>query len=238
MSRALPDNPNLEHLKKQAKVLLDKLRERQPDAALTDAQHMLARDYGFASWPKLKSHVEAIAAGDGASNGGATGTGSPAAGPPPVGGLFERFTDAARRTLFFSRFEASSLGRLGIAPEHVLLGVIRGAAGSTLVVLREVGIRYEDARAAIEAANPPRDEINEPVQIPFQPPTKGLFVAAAEEADRLGHRRIATVHLVLALLRDDGVAASYLHGRGMTLDSVRSTASSGGAAAEDDEANS
>jgi hypothetical protein len=235
MSRDLPDNPNLEHLKKQAKALLDTLRERQPDATLTDAQHVLARDYGFASWPKLKAHVEEAVATGGAAPPERKGQ-PPASGGAPL--LFDRFTEAAKRTLFFSRFEASSLGRLEIAPEHVLLGVIRGAAGSTLVVLREVGIRYEDARAAVDAANAPRDVINEPVQIPFQPPTKSLFVNAAEEADRLGHRRIATVHLLLALLRNGGAAASYLQGRGMTLDSARRTASTGGAAAEDDEANS
>lgn len=234
MSRDLPDNPNLEHLKKQAKALLDRMRERQPEATLTDAQHVLARDYGFASWPKLKSHIEAAVARGAAGN----GPGSPSAGTPSPVPLFNRFTEAAKRTLFFSRYEASTLGRLEIAPEHVLLGVIRGAAGSTLVVLREAGINYEDARAAVEAANAPRDEIVEPVQIPFQTPTKTLFINAADEADRLGHRRIATVHLVLALLHGDGVATAYLHRKGMTLDSVRRTASTGGAAAEDDEANS
>ena len=60
MSRTLPDRPSLDHLKKQAKSLLDDLRATQPDAQLADALHALARDYGFASWPKLKAHVEAV----------------------------------------------------------------------------------------------------------------------------------------------------------------------------------
>ena len=55
MSRDLPSNPNLEHLKKQAKALLEKLRQRNADATLVDAQHALAREYGFTSWPKLKA---------------------------------------------------------------------------------------------------------------------------------------------------------------------------------------
>lgn len=76
MSRELPAKPNLEHLKKQAKVLLS--QSQQGDAAaierfrslasfstpaslkLADAQHVIARDYGFASWPKLKEHVESL----------------------------------------------------------------------------------------------------------------------------------------------------------------------------------
>ena len=75
------------------------------------------------------------------------------------------------------------------------------------------------------------------MQVPFQQSTKTLFLLAAEEADRLGHEKIATVHVVLALLRDGGVAASYLTGRGMTLDSVRAAAAADRAAAQDDEAN-
>jgi ankyrin repeat protein len=75
MSRELPVNPNLEHLKKQAKELLRSFQ--QGDAAalerfrflpafsaganLSGAQHVIAREYGFASWPKLKEHVETAA---------------------------------------------------------------------------------------------------------------------------------------------------------------------------------
>ena len=63
MSRELPQKPNLEHLKKQAKDLLRELQQR--DAAenpkLADAQHQIAREYGFANWAKLKEHVEAVA---------------------------------------------------------------------------------------------------------------------------------------------------------------------------------
>ena len=58
MSRILPANPSLEHLKNQAKDLLRALQQGRPDAQLADAQHAIAREYGFASWPKLKAHVE------------------------------------------------------------------------------------------------------------------------------------------------------------------------------------
>ncbi len=58
MSRELPPRPSLEHLKKQAKDRLEALLQSNPTAQLADAQHDVARDYGFASWPKLKAHVE------------------------------------------------------------------------------------------------------------------------------------------------------------------------------------
>ena len=53
MSRQLPDKPNLEYLRKQAKELL----RRMAAGKLADAQHSLAADYGFSSWADLKSHV-------------------------------------------------------------------------------------------------------------------------------------------------------------------------------------
>lgn len=56
MSRQLPQKPSLEYLKKQAKELL----RAMPTSKLADAQYALANEYGFATWAKLKSHVEAL----------------------------------------------------------------------------------------------------------------------------------------------------------------------------------
>jgi ankyrin repeat protein len=56
MSRELPEKPNLQYLKKQAQELL----RSRGQGKLADAQHVLANEYGFATWTKLKSHVEAL----------------------------------------------------------------------------------------------------------------------------------------------------------------------------------
>lgn len=74
-SRALPDRPNLDHLRRQAKALRDAARAGEPDAmarlarhvpvpaavpvALSATQLVIAREYGFASWPRLKAAVVA-----------------------------------------------------------------------------------------------------------------------------------------------------------------------------------
>src|SRR5437868_10515875 len=58
---SLPDTPNLEWLRKQAKQRLATLRESDPDAKLTDAQFALAREYGFSSWRALKAHIDSLA---------------------------------------------------------------------------------------------------------------------------------------------------------------------------------
>jgi ankyrin repeat protein len=54
--RPLPDRPNLRHLKDQARDLL----AAGGAGSLTDAQFRIARLYGFASWPKLKAHVDSL----------------------------------------------------------------------------------------------------------------------------------------------------------------------------------
>jgi len=40
--------------------LLRELQRRDPGAKLTQAQHAIAREYGFSSWPKLKVYVESL----------------------------------------------------------------------------------------------------------------------------------------------------------------------------------
>ncbi|MGH9761826.1 MAG: ankyrin repeat domain-containing protein, partial [Blastocatellia bacterium] len=76
MSLKLPARPNLEQLRKQAKELLRGYQEGEaaaierfrslasfsPSASfkLSDAQHVIARDYGFSSWPKLKQHIDSL----------------------------------------------------------------------------------------------------------------------------------------------------------------------------------
>ena len=70
MNKKLPERPDLDQLKKQAKNLLNDIRANRPEAivrvpkeelagfALADAQRILAREYGFPNWVKLKQHVE------------------------------------------------------------------------------------------------------------------------------------------------------------------------------------
>jgi ankyrin repeat protein/predicted CoA-binding protein len=84
MSKSLPSRPNLEQLKNQAKELLkshqasdaaatERFRQHHPEwvsrpiqeiqkahLSLVDAQLVIAREYGFTSWPKLKAHVQAV----------------------------------------------------------------------------------------------------------------------------------------------------------------------------------
>lgn len=70
-TRNLPNDPSLEHLRKQAKTLLKQVRDNDPQAvaladefhpvqSLADAQLVIARSYGFASWPRIVRHLELV----------------------------------------------------------------------------------------------------------------------------------------------------------------------------------
>ena len=56
----LPDKPNLEWLRKEAKRRLETLRQADPAAQLADAQFDLARHHGFSSWRALKAHIDSL----------------------------------------------------------------------------------------------------------------------------------------------------------------------------------
>jgi hypothetical protein len=56
--RALPAQPSLEHLRKEAKQELVQLRSRSQAVQLADAQLLVARTYGFSSWRALKDEVD------------------------------------------------------------------------------------------------------------------------------------------------------------------------------------
>ncbi|TDV42657.1 phosphotransferase [Actinophytocola oryzae] len=61
--RTLPDNPDLGHLRQQAKDLLAGLRDTEPATSLATAQAALARQYGFRSWPELKAEADRLRGG-------------------------------------------------------------------------------------------------------------------------------------------------------------------------------
>jgi ATP-dependent Clp protease ATP-binding subunit ClpC len=134
--------------------------------------------------------------------------------------LFERYTESARRALFFSRYEASELNRGSIETEHLLLGVLRAGKGVTIRLFGHAKMSYEAVRGTFEAGAGER--IPTAVEIPFSEETKRILNHAVEEADRLRHSYIGTEHLLLGLLHEDrSIAGGILTGYGMTLEAVR-----------------
>ena len=136
--------------------------------------------------------------------------------------MFERYTERARRVLFFARYEASQLGSISIETEHLLLGLIREGKGLTSRIFARSHLSLEGIRKEIEGRTVFREKVSTSVEIPFSAETKRVLQYAAEEADRLLHNYIGTEHLLLGILREErSVAATILMEKGMRLASVR-----------------
>jgi len=136
--------------------------------------------------------------------------------------MFERYTERARRVLFFARYEASQLGSISIETEHLLLGLIREGKGLTSRIFARSHLSLESIRKEIEGRTVFREKVSTSVEIPFSAETKRVLQFAADEADRLLHNYIGTEHLLLGILREErSVAASILMEKGMRLQSVR-----------------
>lgn len=136
--------------------------------------------------------------------------------------MFERYTERARRVLFFARYEASQLGSISIETEHLLLGLVREGKGLTSSLFSRSHISLESIRKEIEGRTIFREKVSTSVEIPFSTETKRVLQQASEEADRLLHNYIGTEHLLLGLLREDrSVASSILSEKGMRLNSLR-----------------
>ncbi len=136
--------------------------------------------------------------------------------------MFERYTERARRVLFFARYEASQLGSISIETEHLLLGLIREGKGLTSRIFARSHLALENIRKDIEGRTVFREKVSTSVEIPFSTETKRVLQFAAEEADRLLHNYIGTEHLLLGILREErSVASTILSEKGMRLNTVR-----------------
>jgi len=87
--------------------------------------------------------------------------------------MFERYSEQGRRALFFARYEASQLGSASIGPEHLLLGLIRGARAPLTSVFDRAGVRREEIRTSVVRHTPPVDAPSSSRDIPFAPRRSG-----------------------------------------------------------------
>lgn len=142
---------------------------------------------------------------------------------PRSGGMFEKFTDRARRILVLSQDEARMLNHDSIGTEHVLLGLIGEGEGVGAQVLKSRGLSLEDVRRQVEESRG-RGQSATSGYLPFTPSANEVLQAANQESSQRGLDYIGTEHLLLGLVRDDGsVAAQVLVKLGADLDQVRQT---------------
>jgi ATP-dependent Clp protease ATP-binding subunit ClpC len=123
--------------------------------------------------------------------------------------MFERYTEKARRVIFFARHEASQYGSPVIDTEHILLGLLR----EDIALMHRYIAVFQSAteiRTEIESAIKRGAPISTSVEVPLTADSKKILNFAGEEADRLGHWHVGPEHVLLGILRlPDSLAARY-----------------------------
>lgn len=135
--------------------------------------------------------------------------------------MFQRYTEKARRVIFFARFEASQFGSSSIDTEHILLGLLRDDYAQVRQFFGPIDLQTQ-IRAEIEKVVKRGEPVPTYVEMALSAESKKLLNFATEEADRLGHKHVGTEHLLLAILRlPDSLAAKLLIAKGAKLSAIR-----------------
>lgn len=206
----LPPNANLDHLKKQARKLLQAFQAGDPNAlirvksvlskfakrsnsdmqnvplTLRECQQTIAREYGFTSWQKMSETIQSDKR-------------------PKNNGLSDRF----KSILELAQEEAFRRNHTHIDSEHLLLSLFRMRPGSGVSLLRQLGLNAKTVQNI-------KDQIKhgpEPIpknQILFSPNLKTIFDMASDEADENDSPYVRTCHLILALSKDQNSTSHKL----------------------------
>ena len=136
--------------------------------------------------------------------------------------MFERYTEKARRVIFFARYEASTYGSPSIETEHLLLGLMREDKGLANRFLH-THASIESIREEIESHIAIRERIPTSIEVPLSLECKRILNYAAEETRRLGDKEhVSTEHLLLGMLREEKcLGARILQAHEITLPIVR-----------------
>lgn len=136
--------------------------------------------------------------------------------------MFERYTEKARRVIFFALYEASQLSSPVIDTEHILLGILCECPefeGTWLPAGSSTSIRSQIESAATSSQ---KDRIAKNRKLPLSGPSKRVLTYAVAEADRLSYDFISPSHLLIGLtLEENGLARNLLKERSIDTPSVR-----------------
>jgi ATP-dependent Clp protease ATP-binding subunit ClpC len=138
--------------------------------------------------------------------------------------MFERYSERSRRIIFFARYEALQYGSPVIAPEHILLGLMReDKTVSARFFASRGNVGVDKVRSEIEDRIVVRDRIAQTTELHLSPETKRVLFYANEESRAANNRFVLPEHLLMGLLREERtIAAEVLFQLGLRLQDVRS----------------
>jgi ATP-dependent Clp protease ATP-binding subunit ClpA len=133
------------------------------------------------------------------------------------------FTERVRKVLAIAREEAQRLQNEYVAPEHIMLGLLREGEGVANVVLERCGVDADKLGPKIESlAEPPSSRPALGPDLPYTSRAKRALELSMSEARELGHSYVGTEHLLMGLVRDEKSQVSpVLKELGVTADRAR-----------------
>ena len=135
--------------------------------------------------------------------------------------MWQRFTERARRVVFFAQEEAGRLGENYVSTEHLLLGLVRENDSVAARILDRMGVSLGRIRSEIERQVTRGDgRLGQDMQL--TPRAKRVIDLAYDEARQLSNNYIGTEHLLLGLIREgEGLAGRVLAKLGVELERTR-----------------
>ena len=132
--------------------------------------------------------------------------------------MWQRFTEKARKVVFYAQEEAQRFGEGYVSTEHLLLGLIREEGHVAVQVLEKLGVRTSRVRTEVERQLP-RGDARPSQDMTLTPRAKRVIDLAYDESRQLNDNYIGTEHLLLGLIREgDGLAGRILVKLGIELE--------------------
>ena len=135
--------------------------------------------------------------------------------------MWQRFTERARKVVFYAQEEAQKFGEGYVSTEHLLLGLVRESDSVAARVLERLGVSLSRIRAEVEKQLP-RGDARPSQDMTLTPRAKRVIDLAYDEARNLNNNYIGTEHLLLGLIREgDGLAGRVLAKLGVDIERAR-----------------
>lgn len=138
--------------------------------------------------------------------------------------MFEKYTEAARKTVFYARYEASRFGSNRIETQHLLLGILHADRSLAIRVFKSQK-NVEELRERLTQEAPRATKISTSIDLPLSSESKRVLDYAAEEAARLQQPYITPEHLLLGIARlETTIAARIVLESGITISQLEQEA--------------
>jgi ATP-dependent Clp protease ATP-binding subunit ClpC len=135
--------------------------------------------------------------------------------------MLDRYTEAAKRVIFYARYEAAQMEAESIEPEHLLLGLLRERRGPTKWIFAERGVTRETIEEAIKSHRGASHPASSSMEMPLSAESKLVLTSAARESEKQDCPSIDPEYILLGILcQADSFLAAVLNELGLSYDEL------------------